>query len=266
MSTPKTYYDKIRTHDFTLEVNNITKQLQTQTLDSQQSDQLMFTQYRDPNNKTKPAYKKYCSYCHRTNHSISACFKNNEMMKTNVMLLHALNLLKNPLFNTFVHHPMKNHPHMTQEQANIQTDIAVEVHLVLITIKTIILNIGKDLHLELVIIKTEVILLHITLDHVMIIIKEILDHTAPHIDLPIDHLTDEIHVLDTDLDLTLEKKPFRNTLLHTDPLQSLEILDILDLVHILIQEIELTVYNHNHLLTQSNLKYTCTIQLKWPMR
>ena len=35
----------------------------------------MFTQPRDPNNKHKPAYKKYCSYCHRTNHSISACFK-----------------------------------------------------------------------------------------------------------------------------------------------------------------------------------------------
>ena len=35
----------------------------------------MFTQPRDPNNKNKPAYKKYCSYCHRTNHSISACFK-----------------------------------------------------------------------------------------------------------------------------------------------------------------------------------------------
>ena len=35
----------------------------------------MFTQPRDPNNKHKPAYKKYCSYCHKTNHSISACFK-----------------------------------------------------------------------------------------------------------------------------------------------------------------------------------------------
>ena len=67
--------DKIRTHDLTLEVNNITKQLQTQALNSQQSDQIMFTQSRDPNNKNKPAYKKYCSYCHRTNHSISACFK-----------------------------------------------------------------------------------------------------------------------------------------------------------------------------------------------
>ena len=67
--------DKIRTHDLTLEVNNLTKQLQSQSLNQQQTDQIMFTQPRDPNNKTKPAYKKYCSYCHRTNHSISACFK-----------------------------------------------------------------------------------------------------------------------------------------------------------------------------------------------
>ena len=35
----------------------------------------MYTQPKDPDNKNKPAYKKYCSYCHRTNHSISACFK-----------------------------------------------------------------------------------------------------------------------------------------------------------------------------------------------
>ena len=65
--------DKIRTNDLTFEVNNITKQLQTQTLDSSQQDHLMFTQPRDPNTKSKPAYKKYCSYCHRTNHSLSAC-------------------------------------------------------------------------------------------------------------------------------------------------------------------------------------------------
>ena len=66
--------DKTRTHDLALELN-ITNQLQTQTLDSSQQEQLMFTQPRDPNNNNKPAYKKYCSYCHRTNHSISACFK-----------------------------------------------------------------------------------------------------------------------------------------------------------------------------------------------
>ena len=65
--------EKIRTHDLALELNNFTNQLQAQTLASSQQEQLMFTQSRDPNNKKTPAYKKYCSYCHRTNHSISAC-------------------------------------------------------------------------------------------------------------------------------------------------------------------------------------------------
>ena len=35
----------------------------------------MFTQLGDPNNKHKPTYKKKCSYCHKTNHTVSACFK-----------------------------------------------------------------------------------------------------------------------------------------------------------------------------------------------
>ena len=67
--------NKIRTHDLALEINNISKQLNTQTLDPSSQEQLMFTQPKDPKNKNKPADKKYGSYCHRTNHSISACFK-----------------------------------------------------------------------------------------------------------------------------------------------------------------------------------------------
>ena len=43
--------DKVRKHDLNLGVNNITKQLQTQPLDSSQQEQLMFTKPRDPNNK-----------------------------------------------------------------------------------------------------------------------------------------------------------------------------------------------------------------------
>ena len=49
--------DRIRTHDLALEFNNITSQLQTQTLDSSQQEQFMFTQPRYPNFKNKPAYK-----------------------------------------------------------------------------------------------------------------------------------------------------------------------------------------------------------------
>ena len=67
--------DNLWNTDLALETNNITKQFNTQTLDPSSQEQLMYTQPKDPNNKNKPAYKKYCSYCHRTNHSISACFK-----------------------------------------------------------------------------------------------------------------------------------------------------------------------------------------------
>ena len=35
--------EKFRTHDLTLAVNNITKQLQTQTLDFSEQEQFMFT-------------------------------------------------------------------------------------------------------------------------------------------------------------------------------------------------------------------------------
>ena len=50
--------DKVRTYHLALELNNIRKQLQTQTLDSSQQEQLMFTQSRDPYNKNEPANKK----------------------------------------------------------------------------------------------------------------------------------------------------------------------------------------------------------------
>ena len=47
--------DKIRTHDLALEIINITKQLNTQTLEPSSQEQLLFSQPKDPNNKNKPA-------------------------------------------------------------------------------------------------------------------------------------------------------------------------------------------------------------------
>ena len=38
-------------------------------------DHLMVTQPGDPNTKSKPAYKKYCSYCHKNNHGVSNCYQ-----------------------------------------------------------------------------------------------------------------------------------------------------------------------------------------------
>ena len=77
----------------------------------------MFTQPKDPNNKNKPAYKKYCSYCHRTNHSISACFKKQRDDEDNELMLDQ-NLHKNHLYNISV-------LLLTTEQKTMITDIEV---------------------------------------------------------------------------------------------------------------------------------------------
>ena len=89
--------DEIRTHDLTLEVNNITNQLQTQTLDSSQQEQLMFTQPKDPNNKNKPAYKNIAIVTERIIPS-QLVSKNTEMTKTKEKLLLHQNLLKFHLY------------------------------------------------------------------------------------------------------------------------------------------------------------------------
>ena len=89
--------DKIRTHDLALEVNNITKQLHTQTLQPSSREQLMFTQPKDPNNKNKPAYK---NIVHIVTEQITPSLlvsKNNEMMKAKKMHMLDQNLHKNHL-------------------------------------------------------------------------------------------------------------------------------------------------------------------------
>ena len=154
---------------------------------------------------------------------------------------------------------------MTHNQMTTHIVIAVEVHLVTTIRKITTPNTDNALHPELVITTTEVLLLHITLDHVMIIIEEILVHTVHHTDLHINPLTDAIHVQDTNPDLILEIITFNDTPLLTDLLQDLEILDFLDLAHILVHAIKSILYNHILLLMQLNLKYTCIILQKWQM-
>ena len=64
-----------RTHDPTLEVNNNAKQLQTNTHSrSDPNNSTYVSQPQDPNDKTKPAYKKNVPTV-TTNHCISACLK-----------------------------------------------------------------------------------------------------------------------------------------------------------------------------------------------
>ena len=67
--------EKIRTNDLALEINKVSLEDDTNKREIEHEDHIMVTQSGDPNNKSKPAYKKYCSYCHKNNHGISNCYQ-----------------------------------------------------------------------------------------------------------------------------------------------------------------------------------------------
>ena len=66
--------EKIGTNDLALEINKVSIEDDTNNKESEH-DHITVTQSGDPNNKSKPAYKKYCPYCHTNNHSISNCYQ-----------------------------------------------------------------------------------------------------------------------------------------------------------------------------------------------
>ena len=66
--------ETIRTNDLALEINK--KSIENDINDKElEPDLIMITQPGDPNNKSKPAYKKSCSYCHKNNHGVSNCYQ-----------------------------------------------------------------------------------------------------------------------------------------------------------------------------------------------
>ena len=232
--------DEIRTHDLALEINNITKQLNTQTLDHSSQEQLMYTQPKDPNNKNKPAKNKknllkniVRTVIEQTT-PLLLVSKNKEMMKINEKHMLDQNLHKNHLYSTSVLPPM-----IEQNNMIIDTEIEVPHETTLIT--EIIHKTDTVLHIEIEIDfgMTKVPLLHTTLDQDMIHTNVILDLTVLLTDLLIDPHIDKTLVLDTDHAPIQETTNSQNTQIHIDHLQDQETLDFLDPAHILIPEIKL---------------------------
>ena len=174
----------------------------------------MVTQSGDPNNKSRPAYRKYCSYCHESNHSISNCYQKQRDDEYQKIKIKDKELPNNHLYNTSVVNPvirkkmrmkikMSTLPeimtatNMTRTITPItRIDIVVNAET---THKIIIdLILDKDITIDLQV--------HTHLDPDMtIIIKEEL-----HLDLHIDHLTETIPMIytipDQDIDLVLNHK------------------------------------------------------------
>ena len=189
----------------------------------------MFTQPKDSNNKNNPAYKKYCSYCHRTNHSISACFKK---QRDDEDKREAYARSKSPQ-KSFVQYFRSPSNDRTKHYDNrYRSRIPQETTL---TIKTIH-KIDTVLHLEIDLVTIKVLLLHTTLDYDMIHTNVIPGPTVLLTDLNTDPHIDTTLVLDTDHAPIPETTNSQNIQIHTDHLQDQETLDFLDLAHTPIPE------------------------------
>ena len=103
----------------------------------------MFTQPKDPNNEKEPAYKQFCSQCHRTNHSISACFKKHRDDEDKGEAYARSKSPQNHLYNTFVLHQMIDQNAMTHD-----TEVDVR-HEIILSTKTTIHETVLALHLEI---------------------------------------------------------------------------------------------------------------------
>ena len=229
--------DKIRTHDLALEINTLTKQLNTQTLEPSSQEQLMFTQPKDPNDKKKPAYKKYCSYCHRTNHSISACSKKQRddeekrdaYAPSKSPQKSFVQYFRSPSNDRTKHFDNRYRSRSTSRNNSYNKNYSQNQYRS---------TSGDRFYYD------KVLLLHNTLDHGMIHTNAIHGLTVRHTDLQRDLLIDQTLVLNIDHALIQKNTISRNIQVHTDHLLDQETLDTLDLVHIPTLEIRSIRYTH----------------------
>ena len=73
--------EKIKTQELSLEINNLSNTFQQNTNIQDPPSEPPHVQVIDPNNKSKPQFKKYCSFCHKNNHSVSTCFRRLNLLK-----------------------------------------------------------------------------------------------------------------------------------------------------------------------------------------
>ena len=142
----------------------------------------MVTQPKDPNNKNKPAYKKLCSYCHRTNHSISACFKK---QRDDEDKRDASVRSKSPQ-KSFVQYRSPSNDRTKHCDVRYRSRSTSRNN----SYNKIFSQIDTVLHLVLDLAMTKVLFLHNTLDHDMILTNAIHGLTALHTDLHRDRLID----------------------------------------------------------------------------
>ena len=206
--------------DLPLEVNSLTSKLSSHNLKSEDlSPEVMFTQNKDPNNKSKPQFRKYCNYCHKSNHSISNCFRKQRanlkkekeihFQDQNPLRNHLINILK--LIKTkFIQMNNLHHIHMNYSSRNNNRNRSITLE---IYINRLVLDQTLQINHEINLVQEKIIVCEIIL---RIEIFQDLD-MIPIIELEISyhHIVNRI---ETDL----------NRFLHLDQIQEIE--EILEII------------------------------------
>ena len=232
----------------------------------------MVTQPGDPNNKSKPAYKKYCTYCHKSNHGVSNCYqkqRDEEYQK-----------LSNPRPRT----PQQSFDNTSVVNPAILKITILKTKLIILPETTNIIDIVKIITIIIdieIMIDTEVTaeIIHKTIIDLILDKDTTVDlkvHIHPDLDMTttikedlqpdphIDHHTETLLtidiILDQDIDLALNRKeiPLDNISIHIDLHPNQKITDHnLEHLHKIDNRIESIKETLNLLMTKIvlNLKY-----------
>ena len=73
--------EQIKTQELSLEINTLSNNFQQNATIQDPPSESLQVQAMDPNNESKPQFKKYCFFCHKNNHCVSTCFHRLNMLK-----------------------------------------------------------------------------------------------------------------------------------------------------------------------------------------
>ena len=228
--------EKLRTNDLALEINKLSLEDETNTKVLEHEEHIMVTQSGDPNNKSKPAFKKIVHTVTKTIIVFPIVIKNNVMMNTKDIKIKDQELLNNPLYNNFVVNPILHKKlemktqmltllmtmivvNITKSITMIDTDIMIDIAVIVEIIPKIVidLTLDKDITITLEV--------HKDLNTKIITNEELyLDlHVDLHTEITI--ITDTILDPDTDLVPNHKEIPLNDTITHIDLHLDQEILD-----------------------------------------
>ena len=230
--------EKIRTNDLALEINKIS--IDNDNNDKElEHDHIMVTQPGDPNNKSKPAYKKLVLIVIKTITVFQIVTKNNVTKNTKNIEIRNQELPNNHSYNTSVVNPAVLEITELKMKLIILPGIMIVVDIAKIT--TIMIDVEIMIHAEVtaeIIHKTIIDLIldkdttidlkvhiHPDLDMTTIIKEEL------HPDLHIEHHTETslitYIILDQDIDLVFNRKeiPLDDIIIHIDLHPNQEITD-----------------------------------------